>query len=101
MLNDVPSTSGVIDFPGTLPSGRLEMTSERKKSRNCWVSGSAGGLTALGGSSCRTKVPGESANPCKESSFATKNVISKYSRIDPRGITWTAAGRCRWAFRAH
>ena len=30
---------------------------------------------AVGGSSCPTKVPNESANPCSQSSFATKNVF--------------------------
>ena len=33
------------------------------------------GLTALGGSSCPTKVPGEGTNPCTRPSFATKNVF--------------------------
>ena len=36
---------------------------------------SAAGLTALGGSSHPTKVPGESTNPCTQSSFATRNVF--------------------------
>ena len=36
---------------------------------------SAGGITALGGSSCPTKVLGEGTNPCTRPSFATKNVF--------------------------
>ena len=36
----------------------------------------AGGITALGGQTCPTKVPGESTNPCTQSSFATKNVFN-------------------------
>ena len=35
---------------------------------------SAGGITALGGPTCPTKVLGEITNPCTQSSFATKTV---------------------------
>ena len=44
-------------------------------SRNGWVRANAGGITALGGPTCPTKVPDEGANPCTQSSFATKNVF--------------------------
>ena len=42
---------------------------------NCWVRANAGEITALGGSTCPTRVPGEGTNPYTQSSFATKNVF--------------------------
>ena len=67
--------SGIVNSPGRIPSGMPGASTEGKKSRNGWVRESAGGISALGGSTCPTKVPGESTNPCTPSSFATKNVF--------------------------
>ena len=46
-----------------------------EKRRNGWVMANAGGITALGGPRCSTRVSGEGTNPCTQSSFATKNVF--------------------------
>ena len=54
-------------MPGARPEG--------KNSCNGWVRANAGGITAQGGPTCPTKVPGEGANPYTQSSFATKNVF--------------------------
>ena len=50
-------------------------TPERRNSCNGQVRAGTGGLTALGGTRCPTKVPTECNNPCTQSSFATKNVF--------------------------
>ena len=39
------------------------------------MTANARGITALGGRTCPTRVPGEGTNPCTQSSFATKNVF--------------------------
>ena len=44
-----------------------------ENSRNGWVRANTRGITALGGPTCPTKVPGEGTNHCTQSSFATKN----------------------------
>ena len=44
--------------------GRPGPTAKTKDSRSGRVGASAGGISALGGSSCSTKVPGEGRNPC-------------------------------------
>ena len=75
MVIAAPSTSGIVDLPVCLPSGKPGTRAERKSRCNGWVRASGGGITALGGSSCPTKVPGESTNPCTKSSFETENAF--------------------------
>ena len=75
MVNAVPSTSGIVGFPGRTPSGRLGAAPERKNSCNGWVMVSAGGRITLGGSSCPTRVPRAGTIPDPQSSFSTKNVF--------------------------
>ena len=84
MVNAVPSRSGIVDSPGGPPGGKLGTTLERKNGCNGWLRASAGGLTALGRSSCVTKVSGESDNPSSESSFATKNVFDVLQDLSER-----------------
>ena len=70
-----PSKSGSVDSSALAAGGTPGSAPERKDSRSGRVRASAGGMTALGGSSYPTKVPGEGTNPCSRSSFATKNVF--------------------------
>ena len=65
-INDAPPTSEILDFPGYTPSGRPETRPEGKHSRSGRVRAKAGGLTALRGPTCTTKVPGEGSNPCTQ-----------------------------------
>ena len=76
MANAAPSTSGIGDSPGRLPSRRPGTTRGRKNSGNCWVGASAAGTNALGGPTCLTKVFAEGTNPCTQSSVVTKNVFN-------------------------
>ena len=55
--------------------GRPGLAPKTKDGRSDRVGASAGGITALSGSSCPTKVPSEGTNPCTRPSFATKNVF--------------------------
>ena len=71
----VPSPSGNVDSHGSATGGKPGSAPGRKDSRGGVVGASAGGITALGGSAHRTKVPGEGTDPCTRSSFATKNVF--------------------------
>ena len=72
-VNAAPSTSGIVDSPGGIPSRMPGARREVKNSHNGSVRPNAGGRTALDGPTCLTKVPGEGTNPCTQSSFATKN----------------------------
>ena len=74
-INAAPSTPRIVDSRGHTPGGMPGARLERKKSRNGWVRANAGGITALDGPTCPTKVPSEGTNPCTQSSFATKNVF--------------------------
>ena len=74
-VNAAPSTSGIIDSPGGIPSRMPGAGTEVKKSRNSWVWGNAGGISAPGGPMFSPKVPGEGTNSCTQSSFAAKNVF--------------------------
>ena len=75
MGSATPSHSGDTDHNGVAAGGRPVPTPKTKNSRSGRVGASAGGITALGGSSCPTKVPGEGTTPCTRPSFATKNVF--------------------------
>ena len=70
-----PSTPGSVDSSGLAAGATPGSAPERKTSRSSRVRASAGGITALGGPSCPTKVPCEGTNPCTRSSFATKNIF--------------------------
>ena len=70
------SHSGDAEHNGLAAGGRPGPAPKTKDGRSGKVGASAGGITALGGSSCPTKVPGESMNPCTRPSFATKNVFN-------------------------
>ena len=70
-----PSHSGETEHNGVAAGGRPGPAPKTKDGRSGRVGASAGGITALGGSSCPTKVPGEGTNPCPRPSFATKNVF--------------------------
>ena len=75
VVNAAPSPSGIVDSSGRPLSVKARTTPERKNSRCGPVRASGGALTALTESSDPTKVPGESTNPCTQSSFTTKNVF--------------------------
>ena len=70
-----PSHSGGTEDHGIAAGGRRGPAPKTKDGRSGRVGASAGGINALGGSSCPTKVPGEGTNPCTRASFATKNVF--------------------------
>ena len=70
-----PFKSEIVDSPGRPFSGMPGTMLEGTNSRNGWVRASAGGVTALGGSSHPTKVHGEGTNRCTQSSFTTTNVF--------------------------
>ena len=73
-------------MPGARPEGN--------HSRDGWLSAKAGGITALGGTRCPTKVPGEGTNPCTQPSFATNNVVHVLQDLSEsiRGSTGTQLG---------
>ena len=75
MGSATPSHSGDAEHKGLAPGGRPGPVPKKKDGHSGKVRASAGGITALGGSSCPTKVPGEGTNPCTRPSFATKNVF--------------------------
>ena len=75
MGSATPSHSGDIEHNGVAASRKPVSTPKTKDCGSGRVGASAGGITALGGSSCPTKVPGEGTNPCTRPSFATKNVF--------------------------
>ena len=74
-VNSAPSLSGILDFPGGVPSRMPGARAGLNNSRNGWMRANAGRITALGGPTCPTKVTGEGTNSCTQSSFATKNVF--------------------------
>ena len=69
------SHSGETEHHGIAAGGRPGPAPKTKDGRSGSVGASAGGIPALRGSSCPTKVPGEGTNPCTRPSFATKNVV--------------------------
>ena len=73
MGSATPSHSGDTEHNGVAAGRRPVPTPKTKDSHSGRVGASAGGITALGGSSCPTKVPGEGTDPCTRRSFATKN----------------------------
>ena len=75
MGSATPSHSGDAEHNGLAAGGRPGPVPKTKDGRSGKVGASAGGITALGGCLCPTKVPGESTNPCTRPSFATKNVF--------------------------
>ena len=75
MGSATPSHSGDTEHNGVAAGGKPVSTPKTKDSRSGRVGASAGGITALAGPSCPTKVPGEGTNPCTRPSFATKNVF--------------------------
>ena len=70
-----PSPSGSVDSHGSATGGKPGSAPGKRDSRGRQVGASAGGITALGGSSYPTRVPGEGSDPCTRSSFAAKNVF--------------------------
>ena len=74
-VNAVLSMLGIVGSPGRTPSRMPGARPEGENSRNGWVRGNAGGITALGGPTCPTKVRAEGTNPCTRSSNAMKNVF--------------------------
>ena len=70
-----PSHSGETQHHEIAAGRRPGPAPKTKDCRSGRVGASAGGITALGGSSCPTKVPGEGTNPCTRPFFATKNVF--------------------------
>ena len=73
MVNAAPSTQGIVDWPGRPLCEMLGMALESKNGRDGWVGLSVGGITALGGSLCPTKLSGESTNSCTQLTLGTKN----------------------------
>ena len=70
-----PYLSGDTEHHGVAAGRRPGPAPKTKEGRSGRVGASAGGITALGGSSSPTKVPGEGTNPCTRPSFSTKNVF--------------------------
>ena len=75
MGSATPSQTVDNEHNGIAAGGRPGPAPKTKDSRSGRVGASAGGIAALGGSSCLTKVPSEGTNPCTRPSFATKNVF--------------------------
>ena len=70
-----PSHSEDTEHNGVAAGGRPGPAPKTKDGCSGRVGASGGGITALGGSSCLTKVPGEGTNPCIRPSLATNNVF--------------------------
>ena len=75
MGSATPSHSGDAQHHGPAAGRRPCPAPKTKDGRSGKVGKSAGGITALGGLSRPTKVPGEGTNPCTRPSFVTKNVF--------------------------
>ena len=70
-----PTLSGDTEHHGIAAGGRPGLAPKMKDGRSGRLGANAAGITALGGSPCPTKVPGEGTNPCTRPSFTTKNVF--------------------------
>ena len=75
MGSATPSHRGDTEHNRVAASRKPVSTPKTKACRSGRVRASAGGITALGGSLCSAKVPGEGTNPCTRPSFATQNVF--------------------------
>ena len=70
-----PSHSGETEHHGIAAGRTPGPAPKMKDGRSGRVGASAGGITALGGSLCPTKVPDKGTNPCTWPSFATNYVF--------------------------